>query len=212
MSNETQNSDILEIAEIKKMLECKDDLVEWAQNYIILPNTSQPIVLNHEQKNLLKIIQHNTNVDHYTPRQSGTTTFIAIYLIYQLLFSSDKKFVYLTSDRFTAKYVNEFIHFMISKLPTFMQTKYSNYVHTGPSNSKVIVTSNYNSLRGMSLNEVIVDDGYDIKSFDEMKKTIWPQCVSNSKFIVLSSKHTPNNNQNMLITYNFLNDPMQILL
>lgn len=109
--------------EIKEWKKCSKDIIYFANKYckLMTPDGIQHIQLRDYQEDYLKHLQANRLSIMLSARQSGKTTTSAIFMLWYILFNTDKNAMVLGNKRATAVEILKKTKDIFYELPYFMK-------------------------------------------------------------------------------------------
>lgn len=190
------------INEIKK---CKKNILHFAENYFYIVNLDrgkEKIVLYSCQKRVLRSLRDNRFVILLSSRQSGKTTQMTIYCLWNACFQEDQRILIVANKEQTAKSIFKRIRIAYEMLPNFLKPGVVEYGQTSMTltngSSIGISTTSSDAGRGESVNVTILDelafiDNHIVEKFWE---SVYP-IISSSKKSKIFIASTPNGSDNL---------------
>tara|TARA_Y100001956_G_C4073483_1_gene165013 strand:- start:411 stop:878 length:468 start_codon:yes stop_codon:yes gene_type:complete len=123
-------------------------------------------------------------------RQEGKTTVLCAFLLWFVLFHSNKKIMLFSCTGASAELMMKNILVAYDNLPQYIKgttTSNSNERFSLFNNSEILLGRNSDSLRGISLDLIIYDEYRFRKGIDEIKRVAFPANSENCSHIGLSS-------------------------
>jgi len=190
------------INEIKK---CKKNILHFAENYFFIVNLDrgkEKIQLYPCQKRVLRSLRDNRFVILLSSRQSGKTTQMTIYCLWNACFNEDQRILIVANKEQTAKSIFKRIRIAYEMLPNFLKPGVVEYGQTSMTltngSSIGISTTSSDAGRGESVNITILDelafiDNHIVEKFWE---SVYP-IISSSKKSKIFIASTPNGSDNL---------------
>lgn len=110
--------------EFLEMMKCTEDVVYFMENYIKVQHPTKgaiPFVPYSYQRKMIFSMQHNKDTIILSPRQTGKTTVIAIYLLWFAMFHEDKKILVASNKNKNAMDIISRITFAYEELPMWLK-------------------------------------------------------------------------------------------
>ena len=185
------------VEEIKK---CKNDIVYFAENFFFIVSTDrgkEKIKLYEAQKKVLRSFVENRNVIVCSSRQIGKSTMLTVFSLWMVCFHSDYRAAIVANKETTAIIIFKRIRMAYEQLPNYIKPGVKDYGKTGMTlgndSSIVVSTTTATSVRGDSLNCILLDEAAHIEPHlvEEFWSSVIPTISSGkkSKILVVS---TPN--------------------
>lgn len=183
------------ILEYKK---CSEDHVYFIEKYIKIINLDDGLVpfrLHDYQKRMLDVFHKEKYTICVLSRQMGKTATVAAYLLWYVLFQSNKTVAILANKGDTAREILSRITLALENIPFFLQPgcKVLNKGSiTFSNNSRIVARStSSSSIRGMSCNAIYLDEFSFVNNAESFYTSTYPVIASgkNTKIIITS---TPN--------------------
>ena len=150
------------INEIKK---CKKNLLHFAENYFFIVNLDrgkEKIRLYPCQKRVLRDLRDNRFVILLSSRQSGKTTQMTIYCLWNACFNDDQRILIVANKEQTAKNIFKRVRMAYEMLPNHLKPGVVEYGQTSMTltngSSIGISTTSSDAGRGDSCNCLILDE------------------------------------------------------
>jgi hypothetical protein len=185
---------------ITEMKRCKEDIVYFAENYffiVSLDRGKEKISLYEAQKRVLRTFVKERHAVVCSSRQIGKSTMLTVFSLWMVCFNTDYRAAIVANKETTAINIFKRIRMAYEQLPNFIKPGVKEYGKTGltlGNDSSIIVsTTTATSIRGDSLNCVLLDEAAYIEShlLEDFWSSVIPTVSSgkNSKILVVS---TPN--------------------
>jgi len=186
----------------KEMLQewhkCSEDPIYFAENYIKVVHVDRglvPLILYPYQKRMIRAMHDGRFSAFNTARQVGKTTAVVAYILWYIIFNSDKTVAMLANKGSTAREIHSRVQLAFEHLPHWLQqgvvewNKGSTWLEN---NSRIIADSTSgDAIRGFSINLLFIDEAAHIDNWDEFFTSVFPTISSGetTKVILVS---TPN--------------------
>jgi hypothetical protein len=185
---------------IQEMKKCKDDIVYFAENYffiVSLDRGKEKISLYEAQKRVLRTFVRERHAIVCSSRQIGKSTMLTVFSLWMVCFNTDYRAAIVANKETTAINIFKRIRMAYEQLPNFIKPGVKEYGKTGMTlgndSSIIVSTTTATSIRGDSLNCVLLDEAAYIEShlLEDFWSSVIPTVSSgkNSKILVVS---TPN--------------------
>ena len=193
------------INEIKK---CKKNILHFAENHFFIINLDrgkEKITLYPCQKRVLRSLRDNRFVILLSSRQSGKTTQMTIYCLWNACFNEDQRILIVANKEQTAKNIFKRVRLAYEMLPNYLKPGVVEYGQTSMTltngSSIGISTTSSDAGRGDSCNCLILDelafiDNHIVEKFWE---SVYP-IISSSKKSKIFIASTPNGTGNLFHT------------
>jgi hypothetical protein len=193
------------VNEIKK---CKKNILYFAENHFYIINLDrgkERIVLYPCQKRVLRSLRDNRFVILLSSRQSGKTTQMTVYCLWNACFNEDQRILIVANKEQTAKNIFKRVRLAYEMLPNYLKPGVVEYGQTSMTltngSSIGISTTSSDAGRGDSCNCLILDelafiDNHIVEKFWE---SVYP-IISSSKKSKIFIASTPNGTGNLFHT------------
>lgn len=175
---------------IKEIKLCTNDVLHFAENYfwaVTVEEGKKKLELYKPQKRLLKALEKNRFVITLASRQSGKSTTMTIFALWNTCFQSDKKVLIVANREDTAIELLRRVKFAYEMLPNWLKPGVETWgqtsVYFSNGSSISISATSSTAARGMSINVLIIDEMAFIP--DHIMSEFW-----NSVIPIISSGHT----------------------
>lgn len=183
---------------IDEIRRCKDDIVYFASKYFFIRTLDYgriKIPLYDYQKFILRLNDYPEIrfKQWLAARQSAKSTTLTIEILHDIIFNEAFEAGIVAQVRTTAMEIFSRVRMAYEMLPFFLQPGVIEFTKGGvllENGSKVFsASSKPDSLRGFSLNSVLVDEGAFVRNMDEFMRATFPTISSGktSKFSLVSS-------------------------
>lgn len=164
---------------------CRADPIYFSSRYMRIVSLDEGLILFEPRDYQIEMIQNFLDNRHnivMAARQSGKTTSFCAYILWYILFHSNKTVALLANKGDTAKEILSRVRFAYKHLPKWMKhgieedNKFSFSLENG---SRVIAspTSNDN-ISGFAVNLLIIDEVAKIDRWDEFAAAVFPTISS----------------------------------
>jgi hypothetical protein len=193
------------VNEIKK---CKKNILYFAENHFYIINLDrgkERIALYPCQKRVLRSLRDNRFVILLSSRQSGKTTQMTVYCLWNACFNEDQRILIVANKEQTAKNIFKRVRLAYEMLPNYLKPGVVEYGQTSMTltngSSIGISTTSSDAGRGDSCNCLILDelafiDNHIVEKFWE---SVYP-IISSSKKSKIFIASTPNGTGNLFHT------------
>ena len=190
------------VSELKK---CKKNILYFAENFFYIVNLDrgkEKIGLFSCQKRVLRSLRDNRFVILLSSRQSGKTTMMTIYCLWNACFNEDQRILIVANKEQTAKNIFKRVRLAYEQLPNYLKPGVVEYGQTSVTftngSSIGISTTSSDAGRGESVNVTILDelafiDNHIVEKFWE---SVYP-IISSSKKSKIFIASTPNGSDNL---------------
>lgn len=182
-----------QIDEYKK---CKNNPIYFIENYckiITLDYGERYFKMYDYQKRMATNIFENQFTIFKLPRQYGKSSLVAGVFIHYAIFNKSKRLGIIANKSETAKETLERIKLMYENLPFFLQVGVDEWnkssIEFGNGSKILAAATTSSSLRGKSLNMILIDEMAFIRNFDEFYTSTYPviSAGKTSKIIIVST-------------------------
>jgi hypothetical protein len=183
------------VMELKK---CKEDIIYFAENFfhiVALDRGKEKIRLYEAQKRVLRSFVADRNVIVCSSRQIGKSTMLTVFSLWMVCFHEDYRAAIVANKETTAINIFKRIRMAYEQLPNYIKPGVKDYGKTGMTlgndSSIVVSTTTATSIRGDSLNCVLLDEAAHIEPhlIEEFWSSVIPTVSSGkkSKILVVST-------------------------
>lgn len=181
--------------EVSEWLRCSEDPIYFIKNYVKVFNFKDgslvPFEMTEENEDDLKELVEENRIDWQKPRQSGTTTKICSYILWQVLFNEHQNVAVVGKTYDIRYHMMTKIRDIYEALPDFLKTsiKEQNKSKLVFDNESRILLSSVDSLRGLSISTVYVDQFHHLPDRDQqhLMAGIYPTLTSKSKLFLVTT-------------------------
>lgn len=190
----------LEEFHINEIIKCSQDIFYFAENYFYILNLDEGMIKiklrDYQREMIQRYIDNRFNI-MMLPRQSGKTVSYAVFVLWYILFNSDKTVAILANKANTSFDILRKIKHAYELLPLWLQQGVKSWNQSRiilENNSEVIASAtSSSSIRSKSINVLIIDECAFIPEniWDDFYNSTYPTISSSktSKVIMIS---TPN--------------------
>ena len=183
---------------VEELKRCKEDIVYFAENFffiITLDRGKEKIKLYDAQKRVLKSFVEHRNVIVCSSRQIGKSTMLTVFSLWMICFHEDYRAAIVANKETTAINIFKRIRLAYEQLPNYIKPGVKDYGKTGMTlgndSSIIVSTTTATSVRGDSLNCVLLDEAAHIEThlLEEFWSSVIPTISSGkkSKILVVST-------------------------
>lgn len=183
---------------IQEYMKCKSDVIYFVENYMKIINVNHGLVMfipYPYQREMLKAMVENRYTVIATARQAGKSTTTCGFILWYILFNSDKTVALLANKGETAREILGRIQLAYQHLPKWLQhgvVEWNKGSFELENNSRVLASAtSSDNIRGYSINLLFIDEAAFIENWDSFFTSVYPTISSGteSKVILVS---TPN--------------------
>jgi hypothetical protein len=183
---------------VQEYVKCKNDVVYFVTKYMKIININEGLVNfipYPYQRDMLKTMADERYTVIATARQAGKSTTTCGFILWYIIFHSDKTVALLANKGETAREILGRIQLAYQHLPKWLQQGVKEWNKGSfelENNSRVIAAAtSSNNIRGFSINLLFIDEAAFIDNWDEFFTSVYPTISSGteSKIVLVS---TPN--------------------
>lgn len=183
---------------VQEYIKCAQDPVYFTETYMKIINVDRGLInfkLYKYQKEMLRAFQHNRFNIITTARQAGKSTTTCAFILWYILFHSEKTVALLANKGDTAREILSRIQLAYQHLPKWLQQGIKEWNKGSfelENASRVIAAAtSSDAIRGYSINLLFIDEAAFIDNWDEFFTSVYPTISSGqeSKIALVS---TPN--------------------
>ena len=186
---------------IEEYIRCRDDIIYFVEKYfkIITEDGLVPIVLRPFQKEFLLSMQQNRFTIAVCGRQQGKTETVRAFIVWYVLFHSEKTIAVLANKEATAREILKKIQTSYQSLPLWLQVGVVEWNKTSvelENGSRVLVSSTTSdAVRGFTVHVALVDEAAHIPDADNFFVSVIPTISAGkqTKLILVSTPNGVNN-------------------
>lgn len=183
---------------VEELRRCKEDIIYFAENFffiVSLDRGKEKIQLYEAQKRVLRSFVADRNVIVCSSRQIGKSTMLTVFSLWMVCFHDDYRAAIVANKENTAINIFKRIRMAYEQLPNYIKPGVKDYGKTGMTlgndSSIVVSTTTATSIRGDSLNCVLLDEAAHIEPhlIEEFWSSVIPTVSSGkkSKILVVST-------------------------
>jgi hypothetical protein len=190
---------------LREIVKCRKDILHFAQNYfhiVNLDNGKMRINLYKPQKRILRSLIKHRFVIVCSSRQAGKTTLMTIYALWYTSFFDDKRVIIVANKENTAIQILKRVATAYRQLPNWLKAGVKQYgkkeIIFGNDSSVAISTTSASSLRGESINCLIIDEMAHVE--EHIMQEFWASIIptiSSSRKTKVFAVSTPRGTGNM---------------
>lgn len=183
---------------VEELTKCMLDPMYFIKNYVYIINLNVGLTkfdLYEYQQDLIQTALDNRFSIFVTARQMGKTTTIAAFLLYKAMFTKDYKIGVLANKKANAREILSRIQLMYENLPFWLKiglkTWNKSTIHFSNGSKIFAAATTSSSIRGESVNCILLDEFAFVKNADEFYTSTHP-VVSSGKDTKIIITSTPN--------------------
>ena len=183
---------------IQEWIKCSQDVVYFVKTYMKIVNVDRgliPFEPYDYQVEMLQAMANNRYNIIATSRQAGKSTTTCAFILWYILFNSDKNVALLANKAETAREILGKIQLAYQHLPKWLQhgvTEWNKGSFVLENNSRVLATAtSADNIRGFSINLLFIDEAAFIDNWDEFFTSVYPT-ISSGKTTQVILVSTPN--------------------
>lgn len=183
---------------VEEYLKCSQDVIYFCSKYMKIINVDRGLI-EFEPYDYQRDMLNSMNEERYTiiatARQAGKSTVTVAFILWYILFHSDKTVALLANKGETAREILGRVQLAYQHLPKWLQQgviEWNKGSFVLENNSRVIASAtSSDNIRGFSINLVFIDEAAFIENWDEFFTSVYPTISSgaSTKLILVS---TPN--------------------
>ena len=183
---------------IQEWVKCSQDPIYFVETYMKIISLNKGLV-NFEpypyQKNMMKSFVDNRYTIVTTARQAGKSTTTCGFILWYIIFHSEKTVALLANKGETAREILGKVQLAYQHLPKWLQQgvkEWNKGSFVLENNSRVIASAtSASAIRGYTINLLFIDEAAHIENWEEFFTSVYPTISSGSesKIILVS---TPN--------------------
>jgi len=183
---------------IQEYVKCAEDPIYFVETYMKIINVDQGLIsfsLYDYQKTMINSMKDNRYTIITTARQSGKSTTTCGFILWYIIFNTEKTVALLANKGATAREILGKIQLAYQHLPKWLQQgvgKWNEGSFELENNSRVIATATTaDNIRGYSVNLVFIDEAAFVDGWEEFSTSVMPTISSGqtTKIVLVS---TPN--------------------
>jgi hypothetical protein len=183
---------------IEEYIKCSQDPIHFIKTYVRIVHVDRglvPFELYDYQEQMVNSMAENRYTIITTARQVGKSTSTVAFILWYVLFNSDKTVALLANKAETAREIMSRVQLAFEHLPKWLQQgviEWNKGSFKLENNSRVIASAtSASAIRGYSINLLFIDEAAFIENWDEFFTSVFPTVTSgdSTKVILVS---TPN--------------------
>lgn len=183
---------------IAEYMKCKDDPIYFTEKYVKIIHVDKglvPFKLYDYQSEMISTMADNRFTIMATGRQVGKSTTTVAFLLWYILFNSEKTVALQANKGDTAREILSRVQLAYQHLPNWMQQgviEWNKGSFELENNSRILAsTTSSDAIRGYSINVLFIDEAAYIDNWEEFFTSVFPTISSGqeTKVIMVS---TPN--------------------
>lgn len=183
---------------VQEYLKCSQDPIYFCETYMKIINVDEGLVpfnMFDYQKEMVASMATNRYTIITTARQVGKSTVACGFLLWYIIFNSEKTVALLANKGDTAREILGKIQLAYEHLPKWLQqgvAEWNKGSFALENNSRVIAAATSgNNIRGYSINCLFIDEAAFIENWDEFFTSVFPT-ISSGKSTKVVLVSTPN--------------------
>lgn len=178
-----------------ELIKCRDDFLYFVDKYVQIVHPKLgliPFKVYDYQIRLKKAYDENQFVIFKKFRQGGFTTFTAIWALWEAMFHTDRKILFISKTDREAVHIGRVIKKAMDYLPDWLKPKLSqenDHTKIFSFTESSISFLSIEATRSRSATHLIIDEAAFIRNMDEHWKALFPVIATSGKVFALS---TPN--------------------
>jgi hypothetical protein len=184
--------------QVDEFIKCANDPVYFVQTYMKIVSVDDGLVpfnMYDYQKEMITSIHENRYTILATARQVGKSVTMCAYILWYIIFNQDKTVAILANRGETAREILGRVQLAYEKLPKWIQhgvVEFNKGSFELENNSRVLAAaSSSSSIRGYSINLLMIDEAAFVPNFDEFFTSVFPT-ISSGKTTKAVLVSTPN--------------------
>ena len=183
---------------VQEYVKCSEDPIYFIETYMKIINVDQGLVnfkLYNYQKEMIKNFKDNRFNIITTARQAGKSTTTCGFILWYIIFNSEKTVALLANKGDTAREILGKIQLAYQHLPKWLQHGVSEWNKGSfelENNSRVIAAATSSSaIRGYAINLLFIDEAAFIDNWEEFFTSVFPT-ISSGQETKIALVSTPN--------------------
>ena len=183
---------------VQEWIKCSTDVVYFVKTYMKIVNVDRgliPFEPYDYQVEMLEAMANNRYNIIATSRQAGKSTTTCAFVLWYIIFNTDKNVALLANKAETAREILGKIQLAYQHLPKWLQhgvVEWNKGSFELENNSRVLATAtSSDNIRGFSINLLFIDEAAFIDNWDEFFTSVYPTISSGSTTQVILVS-TPN--------------------
>lgn len=183
---------------VQEWVKCSEDVVYFVRRYMKIVNVDRGLISFEPYDYQIEML-HSMQEERYcifaTSRQAGKSTVTCAFILWYILFNSDKNVALLANKAETAREILGKVQLAYQHLPKWLQhgvNEWNKGSFVLENNSRVLATAtSSDNIRGFSINLLFIDEAAFIDNWDEFFTSVYPT-VSSGKSTKVVLVSTPN--------------------
>jgi hypothetical protein len=183
---------------VQEWVKCSEDVVYFVKRYMKIVNVDRGLIAFEPYDYQIEML-HSMQEERYcifaTSRQAGKSTVTCAFILWYILFNSDKNVALLANKAETAREILGKVQLAYQHLPKWLQhgvNEWNKGSFVLENNSRVLATAtSSDNIRGFSINLLFIDEAAFIDNWDEFFTSVYPT-VSSGKSTKVVLVSTPN--------------------
>lgn len=183
---------------IQEWIKCANDVVYFTKTYMKIVNVDRgliPFEPYDYQIEMLQAMQEERYCIFATSRQAGKSTVTCAFILWYIIFNSEKNVALLANKAETAREILGKVQLAYQHLPKWLQqgvTEWNKGSFALENNSRVLATAtSSDNIRGFSINLLFIDEAAFIDNWAEFFTSVYPT-ISSGKTTKVVLVSTPN--------------------
>lgn len=183
---------------VQEWIKCSTDVVYFVKTYMKIVNVDHgliPFEPYDYQAEMLQAMQNERYCIFSTARQAGKSVTTCGFILWYILFNSDKNVALLANKAETAREILSKIQLAYQHLPKWLQhgvVEWNKGSFELENNSRVLATAtSSDNIRGFSINLLFIDEAAFVDNWEEFFTSVYPT-ISSGKTTQVVLVSTPN--------------------
>lgn len=181
---------------VQEWVRCSQDVVYFVSKYMKIVNLDRGLISFEPydyQVEMLKAMQEERYCIFSTSRQAGKSTVTCGFILWYIIFHSDKNVALLANKAETAREILSKVQLAYQHLPKWLQhgvLEWNKGSFHLENNSKVLATAtSSDNIRGFSINLLFIDEAAFVDNWNEFFTSVYPTVSSGktTKVILVST-------------------------
>lgn len=183
---------------VQEWLKCSTDVVYFVKTYMKIVNVDRGLISFDPydyQVEMLQAMQNERYCVFSTARQAGKSVTACAFILWYIIFNSDKNVALLANKAETAREILSKVQLAYQHLPKWLQhgvVEWNKGSFELENNSRVLATAtSSDNIRGFSINLLFIDEAAFVSNWDEFFTSVYPT-ISSGKTTQVVLVSTPN--------------------
>lgn len=181
---------------VQEWVKCSQDVVYFVSKYMKIVNVDRGLISFEPydyQVEMLKAMQEERYCIFSTSRQAGKSTVTCGFILWYIIFHSDKNVALLANKAETAREILGKVQLAYQHLPKWLQhgvLEWNKGSFHLENNSQVLATAtSSDNIRGFSINLLFIDEAAFVDNWDEFFTSVYPTVSSGktTKVVLVST-------------------------